>query len=305
MKENIITVIGSLNFDIILKQKRLAAKGETYTADSLTTTGGGKGANQAVQCAKLGASTWLVGAVGSDTFGDFLLRGLAEYGVNTEFVNRVNETTGVGVVQALEDGTVAATISQGANYTLTRQRIDEATPLLVKSNIVIFQLETPVDVVEYGIHKAKEQGCYVLLNAAPAAALSPEALSKVDCLVVNEPEASFYCGEVIDDLDSAMLHCEELFSKVGGVLIITLGKGGSLLYDGINKLHIKAADAAAIETTGAGDSYIGAFAFQILNGAEIGAAARFASEVAGITVTRIGAQPAMPTMEEFKRKYWV
>ncbi|WP_410512696.1 ribokinase [Paenibacillus sp. BR2-3] len=303
MKEKIITVIGSLNFDMIFKQKRLAAKGETYAADSLTTAGGGKGANQAVQCAKLGASTYLVGAVGRDGFGDFLLYSLGQYGVNTDFVNRVEETTGVGVVQALEDGTVAATISKGANYTLTRQHIEDAEPLLKKSSIVIFQLETPADVVEYGIHKACEHGCYVILNAAPAAELSSEALSKVNCLVVNEPEASFYCGAVIDDLDSAMLHCGDLFRKIGGLLIITLGKGGSLLYDGINMLHVKAADAEAIETTGAGDSYIGAFAYKLLEGEEIAEAAVFASKVAGITVTRIGAQPAMPTMAELETKY--
>lgn len=300
MKEKMITVIGSLNFDLIFKQKRLAVKGETYPADSMTTAGGGKGANQAVQCAKLGVTTYLVGAVGRDVFGDYLLDGLTQYGVNTDYVKRVDETTGVGVVQALQDGTISATIAKGANDTVTRSQIDEAEPLLVKSSIVILQLETPVSVVEYAIRKAHEHGCYIILNAAPALELSSEALEKVNCLVVNEPEASFYCGAAIHDLDSAKEHCTKLLEQIGDLLIITLGRGGSLLYDGIHKLHVQAAEVEAIETTGAGDSYIGAFACKLLEGKSMAEAAAFASKAAGVTVTKIGAQPGMPTAVELQ-----
>ncbi|WP_200889541.1 PfkB family carbohydrate kinase [Cohnella kolymensis] len=199
MKEKIITVIGSLNFDMIFKQQRLAVIGETYSAENLTITGGGKGANQAVQCAKLGASTYLVGSVGRDVLGDQLLNDLARYGVITDYVSRTDAATGVGVVNALEDGSLLATISKGANYEMTPERIDEIEPLLKRSSIVILQLEIPIEVVEYSIHKAHEAGCYVILNAAPAAAISADALAKVNCLVVNEPEASFYCGEIIED----------------------------------------------------------------------------------------------------------
>ncbi|KQO16620.1 carbohydrate kinase [Paenibacillus sp. Leaf72] len=300
MKEKIITVIGSLNFDIIFKQQRLAVIGETYSADNMTITAGGKGANQAVQCAKLGAPTYLVGSVGRDVLGDQLLQDLADYGVNTDYVTRVDATTGVGVVNALEDGALMSTISKGANYAMTTERIDEIESLLKRSSIVILQLEIPIEVVEYCIHKAHDLGCFVILNAAPAAAISVDALAKVNCLVVNEPEATFYCGELIDDLESALKCGRELYEKTGELLIITLGKIGSVLFDAASHVHVKATEVEAIETTGAGDSYIGAFACQLLDGKEIAAAAGYATRAAAITVTKIGGQPAMPTLRELE-----
>lgn len=298
MKDKVITVIGSINFDIIFKQQRLAVIGETYSAEHMSVAGGGKGANQAVQCAKLGVPTYLVGSTGKDVMGDQLLQELKSYGVNTHYVARVNETTGVGVVNALEDGSLMATISKGANYTMTKERIDAIEPLLKRSSIVILQLEIPVEVVEYCIHRAHELGCYVILNAAPAAAISADALAKVDCLVVNEPEASFYCGQEIDDLESALKYGRELYDKTGELLIITLGSKGSVLFNDASNIHIEARPVHAIETTGAGDSFIGALAYQLLLDTEITAAAEFATRAAAITVTRIGAQPAMPTLEE-------
>jgi len=299
-KEKIITVIGSLNFDVIFKQQRFAQIGETYTADHVETASGGKGANQAVQCAKLGIPTYLVGSVGRDVMGTQLLHELAEYGVNTNYVTRVDETTGVGVVNALHDGTLMATISKGANYTITKNRIDEIEALLKRSSIVILQLEIPIEVVEYSIHKAHQFGCFIILNAAPAAAVSAEALSKVNCLVVNEPEASFYCGASVENLESALRHGRKLHEKIGELLIITLGRNGSVLFDADDTIHVKSLEVEAIETTGAGDSYIGAFATRLLMGDDFASAAGYASAAAAITVTKIGAQSAMPTARELE-----
>ncbi|MGE5604858.1 MAG: ribokinase [Bacteroidota bacterium] len=258
MKENIITVIGSLNYDILFKQKRLAQKGETITADSVTFASGGKGANQAVQCAKLGVQTYLVGAVGKDAFGEYLIEQLRKYGVNTDYIQITGENTGIGVNNIMPDGSLIATISTGANFTIGKQRIDEVEPLLARSKIVVLQMEIPNSVVEYAIMKAKTNGCFIILNAAPAKPISDQALSAVDCLVLNEPEASFYSGASIKDLESAEQNCEKLFTKIRKLLIITLGENGSLLYDGKTKIHIKAKKVSVIETTGAGDSYIGA-----------------------------------------------
>jgi ribokinase len=296
--EKVITVIGSLNFDLIFKQQRLALEGETFTAESMTTAGGGKGANQAVQCAKLGAPTYLVGAVGNDVFGNQLIKDLKSYGVNTTYVTVTEAATGMGVVNALEDGRLVATISRGANYTVNKEHVDQIDSLLKRSAIVIFQLEIPVEVVEYAIEKAQQYGCYIILNAAPAKHISEDALSKVNCLVVNEPEASYYCEAYIHDLDSALDHCDRLYGRIKDLLIITLGKSGSLIYDGMNKIHIEADQVKAEETTGAGDSYIGAYAYMIFQGKGTEEAARYASKAAGITVTNIGAQPAMPTAVE-------
>ncbi|MCT2197549.1 ribokinase [Paenibacillus sp. p3-SID1389] len=299
-KEKIVTVIGSLNFDLIFKQKRLAEIGETYTADRLETAGGGKGANQAVQCAKLGTTTYLVGAVGNDVLGEKLVHDLKHYGVHTEYIGRAAETTGVGVVNALEDGTLIATISKGANYSLTKERIDEIEDLLMRSAIVILQLEVPVDVVEYAIRKAHDFGCYIILNAAPAAPVAPDALAKVSCLVVNESEASFYCGKPIHDLASAQLHGHGLYERTGELLIITLGKSGCVVFDREGSFYVPAEPVNAIETTGAGDSFIGAFATRMLESPDVKAATRFASRAAAVTVTKIGAQSAMPTIQQLQ-----
>lgn len=298
MKDNIITVIGSLNYDIIFKQSKLAQKGETLTADSVTFSGGGKGANQAVQCARLGAQTYMVGAVGNDNFGDYLVQQLSNYGVNTEHIRKVSENTGLGVVNSLQDGTVVATISTGANYAIAREHIDEIDHLLEKSKIVILQMEIPVEVVEYAIDKAFMNGCFIILNAAPAKAISEKALSKVNCLVMNEPEASFYCNEVINDLKTAKEHCEKLHKKARDLIIITLGANGSLLFDGKNKIYIEPKKVEAVETTGAGDSYIGAFAYKLLQESEFVEAARFAALAGAFTVTKVGAQGSMPDTEE-------
>lgn len=294
MKDNIVTVIGSLNFDIIFKQQRLPQVGETLMADHVACTGGGKGANQAVQCAKLGVTTYMVGAVGQDFFGNFLVSELEKYGVSTQYIQRVTQNTGLAAVNALTDGTIFATISNGANYTLTPEYIDQLRELLAKSKIVILQLEIPLAVVEYIIAVASECGCFIILNAAPALPLSAAALAKVNCLVVNEPEASFYCGATIVDLATAEAHCDELWQKIKDMLIITLGDKGSLLYDGATKLHIPAKQVAVVETTGAGDSYIGALASRLLAGCAYQEAAEFATRVSAITVTEVGAQPAMP-----------
>lgn len=126
MEKKAVTVVGSINYDIFLKQKRLPVIGETFTADSVTFSGGGKGANQAVQCAKLGVETYMIGKVGDDSFGSELLANLNRYGVNTEFINRANTNTGLGVVNSLEDGHLISTISKGANYSVTCEDIDRA-----------------------------------------------------------------------------------------------------------------------------------------------------------------------------------
>jgi len=298
MKENIITVIGSINYDIIFKQKRFAQKGETITADTVSFAGGGKGANQAVQCAKLGAVTYLVGAIGNDNFGEVLLLNLKRFGVNVDNIMIGELNTGIGVVNALEDGTLVSTISTGANYTINKRNIDDIEHLLERSKIVILQMEIPTDVVEYAILKAHEHGCFIILNAAPAKNISGFALSKVNCFVVNELEASFYSGETITDLETANKYCERLFVKVKDLVIITLGENGSVVYDGKQKLHVPAKKVNAIESTGAGDSYLGAFAYKLLTDCKYSEAAEFAALAGAFTVTNVGAQDSMPTLKE-------
>ena len=300
VKEQLITVIGSLNYDIVFKQERLPSPGETYTADSVQTAGGGKGANQAVQCAKLGAQTYMVGAVGNDAMGSFLRDSLEKYGVETRYLLEREGGSGFAVVHALEDGTVAATLAKGANYALTRDDIEAVRDLLKRSKIAVFQMEIPRGVLEYAIEIAAAEKCFIVLNAAPATPIDSSVLKKVDCLVVNEVEASYYCGAEIRDRASAEQQIEALRAKCGRLVIITLGVQGSVIYDGQRLEFIPAKKVEAIESTGAGDSYIGAFSVRLLEGEDCFSAARFAAEAAAITVTGIGAQPSMPTREQLR-----
>ena len=301
MKEY-ITVIGSLNYDIFMKQDRLPVAGETYTADSVNFARGGKGANQAVQCAKMGVDTYMVGKIGQDHFGDFLQSELEKYNVNTKYLKKSERNTGLGLVNVLNDGTVFATISTGANFDITKDDISQIEDLITGSKILILQLEIPTNIVELIIKIASKAGVYIILNAAPAKEISKEALLLVDCLVVNETESSFYAERSITDEASARKHASKLLSIVKQTVIITLGKNGSLLCekDGIEYISANKVENV-IETTGAGDSYIGAFAYSKFFDKSNVEACKFASIASSYTVTGIGAQPSMPTLNDMKK----
>ena len=241
-----ITVIGSLNYDIILKISRLPYKGETLPVNEAAYSAGGKGANQAVQAAKLHTLTY------------FLVSTAKQYGVNTDYIRKVPGSSGMGIINAIDDGSVFACIVRGANYEITKQDIDHAMPALKESKVCILQNEIPVEMIEYAIDKAKEAGCIVVLNAAPAIELKDEYLAKTDILVVNEVEAAFYCKTEIDSLDKAKEEIKKTAEKYGNNVIFTLGKDGAVVYEDGKIEVIPAMKVDAVETTGAGDSYIGA-----------------------------------------------
>ena len=292
--KNKITVIGSLNYDVILKVDRLPYKGETMAVEDSTFSAGGKGANQAVQAAKLKTPTYMVGCVGTDASADFLICTAKQYGVDTRYIRKVEGSSGMGIIHALEDGSVHASIVRGANFQITKEDIDKAMPALKESKVCILQNEIPVPMIEYGIEKAKEAGCIVVLNAAPAIELPDEYLAKVDILVVNEVEASFYCKENIDSKEEI----KKLAEKYNNNVIITLGSLGAVVYENGKIEVIPAKKVDAVETTGAGDSYIGAVSHSIVEGLTLTEACRFATKCSAVTVCRYGAQPSMPTLEE-------
>lgn len=293
-----VTVIGSLNYDIILKISRLPEKGETLPAEDAAFSSGGKGANQAVQVAKLGVPTYMVGCVGNDANGQVLIDTVSGYGVHTEFIKKVEGPSGMGVVNAMEDGSVFATIVRGANFQISKSQIDEIESLLQETKILILQMEIPQEINQYAIDKAKEAGCIVVLNAAPAIELPEECLSKVDILVVNEVEAEFYCHEKIDSVEKAKTEIKKMAEKYNNNVIFTLGKDGAVAYENGTIEFIPAMKVDAIETTGAGDSYIGAVSHSIIEGKSLIEACKFATKCSAITVCRMGAQPSMPTLED-------
>ncbi len=293
-----ITVIGSLNYDVILKIPRLPFKGETLTANGAAFSAGGKGANQAVQAAKLKTPTYMVGCVGTDASADFLVNTAKEYGVNVDYIRKVPGSSGMGVINAVEDGSVYACIVRGANFEVTKEDVDNAMPILKESGVCILQNEIPVEIIAYAIDKAKEAGCIVVLNAAPAIELPEECLSKVDILVVNEVEAEFYCHEKIDSVEKAKTEIKKMAEKYNNNIIFTLGKDGAVAYENGTIEFIPAMKVDAIETTGAGDSYIGAVSHSIIEGKSLIEACKFATKCSAITVCRMGAQPSMPTLED-------
>lgn len=293
-----ITVIGSLNYDVILKIPRLPFKGETLTANGAAFSAGGKGANQAVQAAKLKTPTYMVGCVGTDASADFLVNTAKEYGVNVDYIRKVPGSSGMGVINAVEDGSVYACIVRGANFEVTKEDVDNAMPILKESGVCILQNEIPVEIIAYAIDEAKEAGCIVVLNAAPAIELPEECLSKVDILVVNEVEAEFYCHEKIDSVEKAKTEIKKMAEKYNNNVIFTLGKDGAVAYENGTIEFIPAMKVDAIETTGAGDSYIGAVSHSIIEGKSLIEACKFATKCSAITVCRMGAQPSMPTLED-------
>ena len=293
-----ITVIGSLNYDVILKIPRLPFKGETLTANGATFSAGGKGANQAVQAAKLKTPTYMVGCVGTDASADFLVNTAKEYGVNVDYIRKVPGSSGMGVINAVEDGSVYACIVRGANFEVTKEDVDNAMPILKESGVCILQNESPGEIIAYAIDKAKEAGCTVVLNAAPAIELPEGCLSKVDILVVNEVEAEFYCHEKIDSVEKAKTEIKKMAEKYNNNVIFTLGKDGAVAYENGTIEFIPAMKVDAIETTGAGDSYIGAVSHSIIEGKSLIEACKFATKCSAITVCRMGAQPSMPTLED-------
>ncbi|HAQ06160.1 MAG TPA: ribokinase, partial [Bacillus bacterium] len=206
--------------------------------------------------------------------------------------------TGLGVVNALEDGSVVATISKGANYTLTCEDIDKAENVIKQSKVVILQMEVPKEIVEYTIQMAKKNDCYLILNAAPAMDLGKEYLMMVDCLVVNETEASFYAGSRVATMEDAEAVSGELSQFANDLLVITLGEKGSLLYDGSQIYRVPSNKVDVVETTGAGDSYVGALAYSIIKEKSYEEMGEFASLVSSRTVMKVGAQNAMPTLNE-------
>ena len=301
--EKKVIVIGSLNYDICLKQERLPEEGETYFADSVEYCSGGKGANQAVQAAKLGVPTYMAGCIGTDTSGAFLRESLTRYGVHTDYLKTIPGTSGMSVAQSLYDGGVRASVVLGTNAKVSKEDVDALDGFIQPGDIAVFQLEIPIEVVEYGIRFCKERGALVILNAAPAQAVQEEALKQVDVFIVNELEAEFFSGAVIDSVEKAQEEILKMAARLGNTCIFTLGKAGSIVCEGTECTFVPSRKVKAVESTGAGDSFIGGLCYALIEGMDIAEAARFATCCSARTVCKTGGQPAMPLLEEVMSLY--
>ena len=298
-----VIVIGSLNYDVCLKLERLPEEGETNFADSVEYCSGGKGANQAVQAAKLGLPVYMAGCIGEDTSGDFLKQTVEGYGVRTDYLKRVPGNSGMSVAQSLYDGGIRASVVKGANDCVTKEDIDALGDAVTKNTIVVFQLEIPLETIIYAVDLCREKGAYIILNGAPAAALPEETLKKLDLFIVNEVEASFYGNTEIDSEEKAEMEIRKMEERLGATCIFTLGKAGSVVCDKGRTEMIPSKKVQAVESTGAGDSFIGGLCYGLVNGMDIFESCRFATCCSAKTVCKTGGQPAMPTLDEVMEIY--
>lgn len=295
-----IVIIGSLNMDIVLQASKFPDEGETIIGQHFFTSMGGKGANQAVATSRLGANVSMVGAVGQDDFGHQLIENLIQEGIDTTQVTKLTgQTTGVACVQTTpQDNRI--TVIPGANYLLSPSLIDNAEEILAKADIVLLQMEIPLETVQYAIRKAKKLGKKVILNPAPAFALPKEILGLADYLTPNETElqklASF-SGELVNMHRSA----QRLLSLGVKDLVVTLGNKGARHFSLTGERSFGICKVDVVDTTGAGDAFNGGLAFSLANGETVDHAIQFAMKVAALSVTKLGAQTGMPTMEELKK----
>ena len=301
-----IVVIGSINYDILMRQERLPKVGETILIEDVKLGGGGKGANQAVQIAKLGTHVSLLGAVGDDVFGKLLLQELSSYNVDISDISiKDYSISGLGIVNYVANGSLLSNVYPGANHLITKEDIEKHIDVIKQSSMVILQTEIPIETVEYAILLAKEYNIKVVYNAAPVKPLHEEVIQAIDYFVMNENEAEYYLDDILDSYEKTIELGKIFQKKYNNTTIITLGPKGSVLIDKESALIIDPIDVPVVETTGAGDSFIGALAVMVCEGQNIVEACRIATVASSLTIQKPGGQKSMPTLQELKDLYTI
>jgi ribokinase len=294
-----IVVIGSINMDVVNQVKWHPLPGETIHGLGTTYSPGGKGANQAVAAARAGASVRMLGAVGSDAFGQELLDTLRGYGIDTEWVRVKQGSSGLAFITVSQTGENNIILSAGANGAITVDDIVAAETVLEEADAVLFQNEIPWQVTSWAIKRAKALGKQVFFNPAPARAVTDNVLGSVDVLVLNETEAEVITGISVTGEGHAEAACAQLLQSGCKAVVLTLGTKGSVYMDGQGRRVVTPAfRVAAVDTTAAGDTFIGALATRLHPDGDLGEALRFASAAAAIAVTRRGAQASIPERAE-------
>lgn len=292
-----IFVVGSLNMDLTIGAPRMPQKGETVSGGGFMVTSGGKGANQAVAAGKLGGDVLMVGCVGN-TFGGELLDSLRSAGVDTRFVEERTGVPGGTAVIVVTDGDNRIILDRGANAEVSKEQIDRALDGAQEGDYLVAQLEIGLDIVAYALRRGKERGLITVLNPAPAAALDDSVFADCDYLIPNQSEAEFYTGIYPRDAESAKACAAVLAGKGVKHVLITMGELGSVCVSGGEFIGVEACTVKAVDTTAAGDTYVGALVTRLAEGAQIGEAMRFASRASAIAVTRRGAQASIPDRKE-------
>jgi ribokinase len=294
---NRIVVLGSLNMDLVVQVGRLPVPGETVLGGTFQTAGGGKGANQAVAAARVGGRVGLIGCLGHDAYGRQLRALLRRDAIDLRAVRQVFEPTGVAVVVVESGGQNLIAVVPGANDCVSPADVAAAQPAIARADVVVAQLEVPLEAVTAAAAVARQAGVPFILNAAPARAGLEKLLEDVDVLVVNETELGVVSDRPIEPGAEGEA-ARALIDRGPRTVVVTLGAHGAVVVDRHAACHIPAFDVAAVDATAAGDAFVGALAARFRGPDTLLAAARYASAAGALACTRRGAQPSLPWAEE-------
>jgi ribokinase len=315
-----ILVVGSLNMDLVVRMPAIPRPGETLLGGRFATFPGGKGANQAVAAARLGARVSMVGRVGGDAFGEQMLKMISSEGIDTRFIGvDAENATGVALITVDGQGQNSIAVASGANFALTEAHVRSAWDQIAEVDWLVMPLETPLETVATAARIARERGARVILNPAPAQDLPKTLLEAIDVLIPNESETELLTGRKIDNEAHRRSAGAALLDLGVGSVVLTLGEKGALIVQGDPAMpepdsvepvlksagpvfqSVPAFPVQVVDTTAAGDAFVGALATALGEGLSLSAAVRFASAAAAISVTRAGAQPSLPYRSEVDR----
>ena len=294
-----VVVVGSTNFDLVVKTERLPKEGETMLVNNLKFFPGGKGANQAVGVARLGAKTSFIGAVGKDMIGDFLIQGLGENGIDTTWVKRdAARSTGCAFIMLFPNGNNCITVDPAANNTLTPTDVERAREVIERADAVSTVLEIPLEVVEAALRLARKAGKLTVLDAGPPRHCPTEILKLADVVSPNETELEYLTEEQVSGRVSAREAAEKLLSLGVKTVVLKLGSDGSMLVTRSGSKHFPACKIDAVDPTAAGDAFTAAITVQLAAGETMEDSIRYANYAGALAATRLGAQPSLPTRQE-------
>jgi ribokinase len=296
-----IIVIGSVNMDLVVRAKRMPKEGESLIGSGFTMVPGGKGANQAVAAARLGSTTHFVGRVGNDMFGTRLKDGLSSCGVNTDHVLVDDGPSGIAMIILNESGQNSIVVAPGANAHCRPEDLRPVAGLFGRADFLLLQLEIPLKTIKAALDMAHAAGLRSVLDAGPAQKVSMNLLRKAHIVSPNETEAFALTDIEVNDVTSARNAAKKLLDGGVETVVMKLGGQGALVVTPDLDEHVPPFAVDAVDTTAAGDAFTGALAVALADGTDLADAVRFANAAGALAVTRLGAQPSMPTRESVER----
>lgn len=293
-----ILVVGSINMDLLVSTDEIPRPGETVMGNDLSQIPGGKGANQAVAMSKLNSDVTFLGKIGNDPFGETLLTSMKNSGVDTSYIEEDGETTGIAVINVDKDGNNNIVVIAGSNWKVDNDYLERNEKAFEESDVVVFQLEIPIETVKTGLKMAKDLGKTTILNPAPASDLDDETIRNIDIFIPNEHELARMAGVEVKDKDSMLKAAKLLLGKGIKEIIVTLGSQGILYVNKETHKFIDSYHVKVVDTTAAGDSFIGGFTTSYIEDGSIEKAIDLGQRTAALSIQKLGAQSSIPSREE-------